>query len=235
MEILRALKIAVREWENIRVSLEMFGDIQDFDVKHYLNNRINLLPGGLTMARKLIEMEGKLPTYEYLTQEAAYVFTILASRAVERLGLIGGLAHTFGSGYSWVRTGRFDPSGIEEQKHVIKQLFFYKIFFPLGGYFNWDFNSPVVKTKLQVVLLKFTTWQDNPSSFIEDVRDYREQIEPLWRGLASALSFPYGDAIRGDKTWEEIESQIQGSIRWTSPVTPEITLDDIQGTSAELV
>ena len=210
MEILGALKIAVREWENIRVSLEMFGDIEDFDTKHYLNNKLTLLPGGLTLARKLIEMEGKLPTYGYLTQEAAYVFTTLASRAVERLGLIGGLAHTFGSGYSWVRTGRLDPSGIEEQKHVIKQLFFYKIFFPLGGYFNWDFNSPVVKTKLQVVLLKFTTWQDNPDIYLQDVNDYKEQLEPLWRGLSLALGFPVADGSRGYQTWKDIESQIYG-------------------------
>ncbi len=210
MEILGALKIAVREWENIRVSLEMFGDIEDFDTKHYLNNKLTLLPGGLTLARKLIEMEGKLPTYGYLTQEAAYVFTTLASRAVERLGLIGGLAHTFGSGYSWVRTGRFDPSGIEEQKQAIKQLFFYKIFFPLGGYFNWDFNSPVVKTKLQVVLLKFTTWQDNPGSYLQDVNDYKEQLEPLWRGLSLSLGFPVADGSRGYQTWKDIESQIYG-------------------------
>ena len=210
MEILGALKIAVREWENIRVSLEMFGDIEDFDTKHYLNNKLTLLPGGLTLAQKLIEMEGKLPTYGYHTQEAAYVFTTLASRAVERLGLIGGLAHTFGSGYSWVRTGRFDPSGIEEQKHVIKQLFFYKIFFPLGGYFNWDFNSPVVKTKLQVVLLKFTTWQDNPDIYLQDVNDYKEQLEPLWRGLSLALGFPVADGIREYQTWKDIESQIYG-------------------------
>ncbi len=209
MEILRALKIAVREWENIRVSLEMFGDIEDFDIKHHVNSTLAFLPGGLTLARKLIEMEGKLPTYGYLTQEAAYVFTFLASRAVERLGLIGGLAHTFGSGYSWVRTGCFDPSDIEKE-HVVKQLFFLKIFFPLGGFFNWDFNSPVVKTKLMVLLNKFATWQDNPSSYLQDVRDYKEQLEPLWRGLSLALGFPVADGIREYQTWKDIESQIYG-------------------------
>ncbi|MGH7800896.1 MAG: hypothetical protein ACREOW_09755 [Thermodesulfobacteriota bacterium] len=209
MEILRALKIAVREWGNIRVSLEMFGDIEDFNTKHYLNNKLTLLPGGLTLARKLIEMEGKLPTYGYLTQEAAYVFSTLASRAVERLGLRGNLAHTFGSGYSWVRTGWFDPNDIDRE-HVIKQLFFFKIFYPIGGYFYWDFNSPVVKTKLQVVLLKFTTWQNNPGSYLQDVEDCKEQLEPLWRGLSLSLGFPVADGSRGYQTLKDIESQIYG-------------------------
>jgi hypothetical protein len=186
MEILRALKIAIREWENIRVSLDGYNDIGEFDHKSHMNSRLAILPGGIVLARKLIEMDDKLPTHGYFTQEASYVFTNLASRASERIGLGSELAHTFGSGYSWVRTGWFNSSDLEEE-HVIKQLFFFKIFFPLGGYFNWDNNSPVVKTKLKVVLLKFTRWQVDPSSYIQDVQDYKYQLEPLWRGLSSAL------------------------------------------------
>jgi hypothetical protein len=189
MEILEALHIAKREWGNIRVSLEKFGDIGEFDSKNYVNRNPNLLSEGSYLVRNLKKMENKLPKQGYLTQEAAYVFTTLASRAGERLGLVGRLAQTFGRGYSWVRTGWFDPYGVEEHQ-VVRQLFFMKIFFPLGGYFNWDFDSPEVKTKLRAILHIFAGWQDNPGRYIEDVRRYRDQLEPLWRGLSLALGFP---------------------------------------------
>jgi hypothetical protein len=196
MEILDALQIARREWGNIRVSLEKFGDIGEFDSKNCVNSTPNLLSEGSLLVRNLIEMESKLPKHGYFTQEAACVFTPLASRGGERLGLIGRLAQTFGRGYSWVRTGWFDPYGIEEH-HVIKQLFFMKVFFPLGGYFNWNFDSPEVKTKLRAVLHMFAGWQDNPRRYIEDVKQYRDQLEPLWRGLTLTLDFPVSDRSRG--------------------------------------
>jgi hypothetical protein len=192
MKILEAVQIAKREWGNIRVSLDKFGDIGEFDSKNYVNSNPNLLSEGSLLVRNLIEMESKLPKDGYFTQEAAYVFTTLALGGGERLGLIGRLAQTFGRGYSWVRTGWFDPYGIEEH-HVIKQLFFVKVFFPLGGYFNWYFDSPEVKTKLSAVLHMFVGWQDNPRRYIEDVRRYRDQLEPLWRGLTLALDFPVSD------------------------------------------
>jgi hypothetical protein len=209
MEIKRALQIAERDWGNIRISLEKCGDIGEFLTQNHTSSKSDFLSisEGLLLVRNLIGMENKLPIYGYCTPEAGYVFVTLASKAGKRLELTCRLAETFGSGYSWVRTGWFDPNGIEEQKHVIKQLFFFKIFFPLGGYFNWDFNSPVVKTKLKAISYKFATWQDNPSGYLQDIRDYREQIEPLWRGLASALGFPVADSGREYQTWEEIESR----------------------------
>jgi len=130
MRTLRALKIARREWENIRTSLEMCGDIGEFDSKDYINTRLISISEGLLLVRDLIEMENKLPTYGYFTQEATYVFSALASGAAERLGIIGRLAQSFGRGYSWVRTGWFDSSDIENQ-HVIKQMIFFNLFFPI--------------------------------------------------------------------------------------------------------
>src|SRR6201993_120245 len=187
MKIEKAIQIARREWENIRSSLEMCGDIGEFDSKNYLNSSLALLSEDSFLFRNLIEMENKLPTYGYFTQEASYVFTSLGSKAAERLGLIGGMAQTFGRGYSWIRTGWFDPSGMEEQ-HIIKQLIFFKLFFPLGrDFIGWDFNSQIVKKKLSLVFYKFITWQGNPSIYIQDVRDYREQLEPLWHGLLLAF------------------------------------------------
>src|ERR1700752_2087674 len=102
MEILRALQVAKREWGNIRVSLEMCGDIGEFDSKSHVDINPNLLSEGSVLVGNLIGMDNKLPTYGYFTQEASYVFTYLGSRAGERLGLIGRLAQTFGRGYSWI-------------------------------------------------------------------------------------------------------------------------------------
>ncbi|HEX3035157.1 MAG TPA: hypothetical protein VHT73_08490 [Thermodesulfobacteriota bacterium] len=189
MEIQRAFQIATREWENIKLSLSMCGDIGEFNFIDFVNNGSECL----SFLRNTIEMENKFPAYRYLTPEAAYVFTILASKAAERLGLRGGLAQEFGNGYSWVRTGRFDLKGIDAnngREYIIKQLFFFRLFFPLGGDFTWDFNSQVVKVKLKVVSGKFTEWQDAPRNYVQDVRDYKNQLEQLLFGLSLALDLP---------------------------------------------
>jgi hypothetical protein len=206
-EIKRAFEIATRGWENVKASLEICGDIGGFHSRNHARSKPNsiLVSEGLHLVRNIIMMEIKLSTYGYFTQEAAYVFTYIASRAAERLGLKGEMAQIFGRGYSWVRTGCFDPFEIEEH-HVIKQLFFMKIFFPLGGYFKWDFNSPVVKTKLRAILHKFVAWQDNPRSYIQDVKDYKDQIEPLWRGLSLAINSP-ADGYRDDGKLLKIANQ----------------------------
>jgi hypothetical protein len=64
-----------------------------------------------------------------------------------------------------------------------------KIFFPLGGYFNWDFNSRESKTKLRAVFNRFIAWQDNPKSYGQDVNNHKDQLEPLLLGLFLALGF----------------------------------------------
>jgi hypothetical protein len=202
MEIQRALQIAQREWENIRVSLENCGDTGEFG-----ENSVCLLQiEGLHLIRNLIEMENKLPKSGYFTGEAASIFTNLASIAAERVGLKGNLAQVFGTGYSWVRTGCFNLNSIyvEEPKHIIKQLFFFKLFFPIGGGFNWDFNSPVIKTKLHLVFHKFIAWQCAPGSYVQDVKDYKSQIEPLLRGLSLALDTSIGYNSPKTREWADL-------------------------------
>jgi hypothetical protein len=152
MKIIRALEIAGMEWGNIRFSLEMCGDIGEFDSENPVNSRITKTEGP-RLVENLIDMGNKFETYGYFTEEAAYAFSALASSAAERLGLVGGLAEAFGNGYSWVITGWIDMENLGKQQ-VIKHLFFMKIFFPLGGYFNWDFNSRETKTKLKAVFNK---------------------------------------------------------------------------------
>lgn len=131
MEIIRTLRIARREWGNIRSSLEACGDIGEFDSENPINSRLTEIEGS-HLVKNLIDMDNKFETHGYFTQEAAYVFSALVSSAAERLGLVGGLADTFANGYSWVRTGWFDIEHVGKQ-HVIKQLFFMKIFFHWEG------------------------------------------------------------------------------------------------------
>ena len=105
MEIQSVFQIAKREWENISISLELCGDIGEFDLVHYIETKPELI-------RSLTGMEDKLHVHDYLTREAAFVFAELVSEAGRRLGLNPELADTFGGGYSWVRTGWFDLVGI---------------------------------------------------------------------------------------------------------------------------
>ncbi len=177
MEIQRAIQAAEREWENIRASLEMCGDIGGFDTTNSLN--IGLIPESedSLLVKNLIEMENKFPTHRYLTPAAAYVFTTIASRAAGALGLIGELAQNFGSGYSLIRTGCFSSNRTEE--HRVKQMFFLKLSFPLAGGFNWKFHSPLVKAKLKSVFDKFVEWQDTVGICIQTPRVHESHIDLL--------------------------------------------------------
>jgi hypothetical protein len=188
-----SLQIARREWGNIRSSLELCSDIEEFNSENPISSRIAKIEDS-RLVENLIRMENKLQTYGYFTQEASYVFTLFASIAAERLGLKGKLAKTYGRGYSWVRTGWFDVGSVEKH-HLTKQIIFFKLFFPLGrDFIGWDFNSPAVKTKLKAIVDKFALWQSNPDSYVQDITECREQLEPLWYGLSSALDFPVTDS-----------------------------------------
>lgn len=186
MKIQRAIQIAGREWENIRLSLEMCGDIGEFDPKDFVNNGSDWL----SLVRNIKEMEYKYPIYGYFSHQAAYVFNTLALKAGERLGLIDKFATTFGGGYSCVRTGWFfHLNGDIEKHHILKQMFFLKLFSPLGGDFmGWDYKSPIAGTKMKLIFDTFTKWQDNPDSYIQDIREYKTQLEPLWHGLLLSLN-----------------------------------------------
>ncbi|HSE83886.1 MAG TPA: hypothetical protein VLB01_05010 [Thermodesulfobacteriota bacterium] len=189
MEIERALRLAEREWENIRFSLRMCGDIGAFDLKALNINGSN----SLSLLRNIIEMENKLPVCGYFTKEAASVFAAFATEAGKRLGLSGELAQDFGRGYSLVRTGCVGSECTKklEDQQLVKQLFFYKMFFPFGAYSGtWDFGSDVVGTKLRLIFDTFMTWQHAPRSYIQDVREYGIQLDSLWHGLSSWGEIP---------------------------------------------
>jgi hypothetical protein len=169
-------KIAEREWEKIRTSLERCGDIGKFEYKGFDDNDEDL--SGFHLAKNAIGLDKKLQTYGYCTEEAAFVYSYMAANAAERLGLTGKLAQAFGRGYSWVRTGWFDMRDIKNQ-HVIKQMIFFNVFFEGDEDLNWDFSSVVVKIKLKIIFDEYVKWQHRPRSFIKDVNIYRNQLENL--------------------------------------------------------
>ncbi|MGQ0793324.1 MAG: hypothetical protein ACT4NX_04460 [Deltaproteobacteria bacterium] len=192
MEIQSAVQIARREWENIQISLQLCGDTGEFSLKRQVN-------GNLYLTNSLMDMERKIPVHDYLTLEAAYVFAELASKAAERLGLSRNLAKTFGSGYSWVRTGWVDlrwlnaAGKLRIKDHVVNQVLFFRLFFPsTEGDFIWGFDSPPVKARLKLIFDKFNMWQCNPDSRIEDFISYKHTLAPLWLGLTMTMDAPVG-------------------------------------------
>lgn len=171
-------RIAEREWEKIRQSLERCGDIGKIEYNGFRRIDMDGGPRRLRLAKNVSGMDEKLRRYGYFTEEAAFVYSYLVANAAERLGLIGKLAQTFGRGYSWVRTGWFDMRDIEKQ-HVVKQMIFFNVFFGGDEDLNWDFSSVVVKIKLKIIFEEFVKWQHKPSSYIKDVNFYRNQLENL--------------------------------------------------------
>lgn len=185
MKIQEAILIAGREWENVRLSLRMCGDIGEFDSQSFVNNGSDWL----YFIKSIVGMEYKLPRCGYCSHQASYVFATLASKAGEKLGIKGELARTFGSGYSWVRTGCFSLNDVQKRQ-AAKRMFFLKLFSPLGGDLTeWSFKSPTVGTKIKLIFDTFAGWQNDPESYSHDIREYRDQIEPIWLGLSSTLGF----------------------------------------------
>ncbi len=191
MEIRSVHQIAKREWENISVSLELCGNIGKFDLVRYIENKPQLI-------RNLIGMEKKIPEHDYLTREAAYVFTELGKEAGERLGLTSELAKAFGGGYSWVRTGWFDLINLEFddfeilEDHLTRKIFFFRLFFPLKEDFSWVFDSTDVTLNFKSIFERFSSWQNDPVGYDRDLERYKKEIEPIREGLASALDIESG-------------------------------------------
>ncbi|MGI9533512.1 MAG: hypothetical protein ACR2NW_01050 [Thermodesulfobacteriota bacterium] len=160
-ELAKALKIADREWENIRISLERCGDIGEFNkedfmvgvieedviIREPLNSPTKSVSGysptfyPMYFLRNLLVMDDKISDQGYQSIEALYVFIELATKAVSRLGLDGNFAMGFGSGYGYVRTG-----WIAEKGWAIEREIFYKEFFRGTTInYNWDFFWNSVK------------------------------------------------------------------------------------------
>jgi hypothetical protein len=176
----KAIQVLRREWENLRCSLEMCGDIGDFNPEDFSISRWTVEKEYTGFISTLIEMDERLSQYGYATPEALTVFTVLASTAAEKLGLKEKLTFAFGMGYGFVRTGLVVYHRLEP-----RQILFYKIFYPFGAVkfhwdLNWDFDPSLVKIKLKIVYERFMSWQNSPQLYTEDFAQFQKMAE-IWK------------------------------------------------------
>lgn len=190
------IRIANREWDNIRKSLIEIADVGELDLSVVPGTGFAKKYSGLYFVSSLNRLDEGFSENGYFTPEAAYVYVNLAYIAGKKLGLDDNFAESFGSGYSWVRTGFFDLYYVEDHRNVIKQLLFFQTFYPIEGDFNWSFDSSEVRERLKRVFNNFLLWQNNPAAYVKGLRVFREKLEPLRRGLSQALGVSINDRSR---------------------------------------
>jgi hypothetical protein len=190
----KALEIAKREWENIRTSLKLCGDIGDFSKEDFMIGIIDedviirepeisptksvssYAPTFYPMyfIRNLISMDEKLEEHGYKTVEALYVFIELVTKAVERLGLIGTFSMGFGAGYASVRTGWTAEKGLP----VERDIFFDMFFKATKKNYDWQFFWTSVGEKLKTIFDKFLSWQKDQALYLREVKP-KSIIKPM--------------------------------------------------------
>lgn len=189
----KAIRIAKREWENIRVSLELCGDIGEFNKEEFMIGVIeedviikepaispskSVSPHApsfypMYLVRNLLQMDEKLPKHGYKTVEALYAYIELVTKAVERIGLVGTFSMAFGSGYGNVRTGWIAEKGRKEERVI-----FFDMFFRGRPDYDWDFHWNSVKEKLKQIFNKFMKWQENPVLYRKEVKP-KAKVKPM--------------------------------------------------------
>jgi len=181
-----ALVIARREWENVRTSLKPAGDIGEFDkedfmigvidedviIREPLNSPTKSVSGysptfyPMYFVKNLLTMDEKMDKDGYKTIEALYVFVELATKAAERLGLIGSFSMSFGAGYGSARSG-----WIAEKGYPIERELFVKMFFRnRKKSYDWDYNWTSVRENLNRIFTKFESWQNNEKLYKKEVK-----------------------------------------------------------------
>ncbi|MBI2487316.1 MAG: hypothetical protein HYW01_10225 [Deltaproteobacteria bacterium] len=182
----KAVQIAKREWENVRVSLALCGDIGEFSEKDFMIGTIEedviireplisptksisgYAPTFYPMyfVRNLLTMDEKFAEHGYKTTEALYVFIELAAKAVERLGLVGTFCMGFGAGYGNVRTGWIAEKGQPLEREIFFQMFFRE----RKRDYDWDFHWTSVRERLKQIFDKFRSWQNDSKLYHKEVK-----------------------------------------------------------------
>jgi hypothetical protein len=189
----KALEIAKREWGNIRESLDHCGDIGEFYEEDFMIGVIEedviirepiISPSKsvsvyaptfypMYLLRNLIVMDEKFSQYGYRTVEALYVFIELATKAAEKLGLVGIFSVGFGSGYGYVRTGWIGEKGRPEERDI-----FYQMFFKRRVDYDWNFHWTSIRKRLKEIFNRFKNWQNDPKLYEKDVKP-RAKVKPM--------------------------------------------------------
>lgn len=171
-----AKQILRKEWDTLRIYFNDCGDIGEFKLEDLVNS--SWVRGKEeALIGKTLKMYESFPKNGYASAEAFSVFTILVSSAAEKAGLSKEIAHSFGLGFGFVRTGFISHSELEP-----KQMIFYKFFFPLGSVANnyLDFEPSFVKPKIKALFERFKRWDDCPESYLDDYTAYKD-VEQAWK------------------------------------------------------
>lgn len=189
-----ALVIAQREWANVRSSLELAGDIGEFDKEDFMIGVIEedviireplLSPTKsvsgysptfypMYFVKNLLTMDEKLGKEGYKTIEALYVFVELATKASERLGLSGSFSMSFGAGYGSARTGWIAEKGYPLERDLFVKMFFRN----RTKNYTWDFYWTSVRENLSEIFSKFDAWQNDESLYKREVKS-KAIVKPM--------------------------------------------------------
>ncbi|MGQ0793194.1 MAG: hypothetical protein ACT4NX_03805 [Deltaproteobacteria bacterium] len=190
----RAVEIAGREWENIRKSLSLLGDIGNFSESDFMIGVIArdviarkplLSPTKsvsgysptfypMYLVTNLITMDENLDARGYKTTHALFVFIELATKASERLGLVGTFSMGFGSGYAHSRTGWIAEKGNPLERDIFARMFF------KGAKvdYNWGFHWNSTGERLKLIFEKFMSWQKDESLYQSEVKS-KAVVKPM--------------------------------------------------------
>jgi hypothetical protein len=163
-----AKQILKKEWDTLRLYFDNCGDIGEFKFEDLMNSswvrgEEELLIGNT------VGIYDSFPNHGYASPEAFSVVAILVSTAADKLGLSKEVACSFGLGFAFARTGFISYSELD-----LKQIRFYKFFFPLGAFANnyLDFEPSLVRPKIKVLFERFKHWDEHPKSFETDCALY---------------------------------------------------------------
>ncbi len=182
----RALEIAEREWENIRSSLVLAGDIGGFNKEDFM---IGVIEEDVIIRKPLLSPTKSVSVYDptfypmyfisnclamdeqlakegYRTVEALYVFVELATKASERLGLTGSFSMSFGAGYGSARSGWIAEKGFPLEREIFVKMFFKN----RSKSHDWDFNWTSVRENLADIFAKFKSWQNDEDLYKREVK-----------------------------------------------------------------
>lgn len=188
------LQIAEKEWNKIRESLSLCGDIGEFSKEDFMvgiieEDVIIRLPKlsptksvsvyaptfyPMYFIKNIKAMSENFSKKGYRSTQALYSFIELATKAAERLGLRGTLSMAFGVGYANVRTGWIAEKGLQKEREIFEQMFFSGKF----KNYDWEGDWTSVKIVLKEIFDKFNSWQDDEALYKKEA-DPKKIVKPM--------------------------------------------------------
>ncbi|MCH8029043.1 MAG: hypothetical protein IH874_03830 [Candidatus Dadabacteria bacterium] len=164
------LELAAKMWNEIREVLTLCGDIGQFRAEDFVTEDMPrvvwdgkpVLP--ISLLTRLIELGGGISEVFWNAYEA------LCIAAANRLGLENKLSVAFADSLTCLRTGWVGGNGTEAEQCIAQDIFLSELSYGEG----WDPKSELIQRQVQVMLMKFKTWQGSPEA-------YRADVAAFWR------------------------------------------------------